>query len=313
MAKRFFDTDKYKNHFIRSLKAPYKLLWDYILCDCNHAGIWIVDFEAAQLYLGKDIKLNEKDALCFFNADKTRIIPIDNGLKWFIVPFVEFQYGELNENNRAHNSVICMLRKYDLLDANLSIIQKEAPYKPLTTPIEGCKDKDKDKDKDNILWRNSFEEYMKLVVKAKEELLSDKEFIKNTCNYYPNIDIALSLDKAIYVYWGTEDAWNKQRRKKVININLKTALKKNIDKNIVYKNKFSKPKEVNEISSLHPELKIVDEEGSLSDGTFIKNGHRYYFSNRKGTSFSVPMDEEPKPSGDCWEYAYGTGWYEEID
>lgn len=150
MAKRFFDTDKYKNHFIRSLKAPYKLLWDYILCDCNHAGIWIVDFEAAQLYLGKDIKLNEKDALCFFNADKTRIIPIDNGLKWFIVPFIEFQYGELNENNRAHNSVICMLRKYDLLDANLSIIQKEAPYKPLTTPIEGCKDKDKDKymDKD---------------------------------------------------------------------------------------------------------------------------------------------------------------------
>ncbi len=44
MSKRFADTDKYKKPFIRNLPAAYKLLWDYICLDCDHAGIWQVDF-----------------------------------------------------------------------------------------------------------------------------------------------------------------------------------------------------------------------------------------------------------------------------
>lgn len=114
MAKRFTDTEKYKKHFVRSLKAPYKLLWDYILCDCNHAGIWIVDFEAARMYLGKDIKLSESAALEAFNKEEKHVIPIDCGDKWFIVGFIEYQYGVLNPKNRVHASVIKMLERYGL-------------------------------------------------------------------------------------------------------------------------------------------------------------------------------------------------------
>ena len=114
MAKRFTDTEKYKKHFVRSLKAPYKLLWDYILCDCNHAGIWIVDFEAARMYLGKDIKLSESAALEAFNKEEKHVIPIDYGDKWFIVGFIEYQYGVLNPKNRVHASVIKMLERYGL-------------------------------------------------------------------------------------------------------------------------------------------------------------------------------------------------------
>ena len=47
MAKRFTDTDKWKKGFIRNLPAKYKLLWLYILDDCNHAGVWETDFEVA--------------------------------------------------------------------------------------------------------------------------------------------------------------------------------------------------------------------------------------------------------------------------
>lgn len=129
MAKRFTDTDKWKKPFIKSLQAPYKLLWFYILDDCDHAGIWIVDLEVAGLRCGFDY--TEDEALNIF---KGQVEVIKNGTVWFIRDFVEFQYGELNPKNRAHNSVINRLNKYGI--------------KPLTSPLQGVKDKDKDKEQE---------------------------------------------------------------------------------------------------------------------------------------------------------------------
>ena len=135
MAKRFTDTNKYKKPFIRGLQGAYKLLWDYLYHDCDHAGIWIVDFEIAQLYIGNDMPVNKADALKFFNAEEKRIIEIDGGKKWFIKPFIEFQYGILDEANRVHNSVIKELQRHNV-------------NKGLISSLQGAKDKDKDKDKD---------------------------------------------------------------------------------------------------------------------------------------------------------------------
>lgn len=135
MAKRFTDTNKYKKPFIRGLQGAYKVLWDYLYHDCDHAGIWIVDFEIAQIYVGADLPINKNDALKYFNESEKRIIEIDNGKKWFLPSFIDFQYGELNEQNRAHNSVIKILKNKTLLSS-----------------LQGAKDKDKvkelDKDKD---------------------------------------------------------------------------------------------------------------------------------------------------------------------
>lgn len=139
MPKRFTDTNKYKKPFIRSLPGAYKIFWDYLYHDCDHAGIWIVDFEIAQLYIGTDMPIRKEDALKYFNREEKRIIEIDNGTRWFIIPFIKFQYGELNEQNRAHNSVIQILKKYKLW-------KKE--NKPLISPLQGDKDKDKDMVKD---------------------------------------------------------------------------------------------------------------------------------------------------------------------
>ena len=148
MAKRFTDTNKWRKPFIRGLQGAYKLFWFYLLDDCDHAGIWIVDIEVAQIRVGQAIFLDvAKEKF----ADK--IVEFDNGERWFIPDFIEFQYGVLNENNRAHNSVINVLLKYKLLNEN----------KVLIIPLQGVKDKDKDKelDKDkekgkgNRLMRNS--------------------------------------------------------------------------------------------------------------------------------------------------------------
>jgi hypothetical protein len=137
MAKRFTDTNKYKKPFIRGLQGAYKIFWDYLYHECDHAGIWIVDFEVAQLYVGKDMPINKDDALKYFNKGEKRIIEVDNGTRWFLPEFIEFQYGELNESNRAHNSVIGILKKYGLY--------KTSPLKaPKVAPSKGAMDKDMD-------------------------------------------------------------------------------------------------------------------------------------------------------------------------
>ena len=137
MAKRFTDTGKWNKPFIRTMKSPYKLLWLYILDECDHAGIWQVDLDVAQIKIGE--KLNIDTAIHFF---KDKIYVFDNGNKWFISDFIDFQYGILNPTNRAHNSVITILNKYNI-DIN----------KPLTSPLQGAKDKDMDKDIDKDVYK----------------------------------------------------------------------------------------------------------------------------------------------------------------
>ena len=133
MAKRFTDTEKWKKPFIRGLQGAYKLLWLYICDDCDHAGIWQVDIEVAAIRIGE--KIDSKEAIKSFDE---KIIIFDKGNKWFIPSFLEFQYPSgLNPDNRAHNSVIILLEKYNLRISN---------NKPLISPSEGSMDMDMDKD-----------------------------------------------------------------------------------------------------------------------------------------------------------------------
>lgn len=132
MAKRFTDTDKWKKQLLKSMPAKYKLLWLYICDDCDHAGIWHVDMQIASLRIGEDVEL-EKAVQIF--GDKIKVF--DDGEKWFIPGFIEFQYGILNEKNRVHESILKILYKYNLIE-----------NKGLTSTLQGAMDKDMDKDKE---------------------------------------------------------------------------------------------------------------------------------------------------------------------
>lgn len=112
MAKRFADTNKYKKPFMRGLPGPYKLLWDYLYLECDHAGVWHKDFEVAQLYIGKDMPVNEAQALKLFNEGQERIRLNADGDKWLIMGFADFQYGKLNPMNRVHHAAILALTKF---------------------------------------------------------------------------------------------------------------------------------------------------------------------------------------------------------
>jgi hypothetical protein len=156
MAKRFIDTNIWKKSFIRSLKAPYKLLWMYIVTDCDHAGIWECDFECAKMKIGE--KVTKEEALRVFAG---KIAEIDGGEKWFIPSFIDFQYGVLSPTNRAHNNVIPILEKYDLIDDKLLV-------KPLPSPLQGGKEKEKEQEIKSIKSKSiSVEEYIE---EHKEDL-----------------------------------------------------------------------------------------------------------------------------------------------
>tara|TARA_R100000655_G_scaffold39753_1_gene75087 strand:- start:2124 stop:2774 length:651 start_codon:yes stop_codon:yes gene_type:complete len=116
MAKRFTDTEKWKKGFVRNLPPAYKLLWLYMLDDCDNAGVWQVEVEVASIRLG--VKLKEEEALKLFGSN---VISFDGGSKWFIKEFVKFQQGvnhisELNSNSNPHKSILRIVEQYKLLE-----------------------------------------------------------------------------------------------------------------------------------------------------------------------------------------------------
>lgn len=129
MAKRFTDTNKWDHSWIRRLSCKFKCALFYILDKCDHAGLWVADFEAMSFIIGETVTQHD-----FENHFKDKIILIKSD-KYFIPSFIDFQYGSLNQDNRVHKSVILLL-------------EKEGAYKHLKSSFQGAKDKDKEKDKD---------------------------------------------------------------------------------------------------------------------------------------------------------------------
>src|ERR1017187_2273780 len=111
MAKRYTSSDKWKTQFIRGLKSPYKLFWLYLWDECDHAGIWEVDFETANIKTGE--KLIPEKAI---EQLRSSVVVCDNGKKWFIPEFVIYQYKELKRGNKVHDSIIDILYPLGLLD-----------------------------------------------------------------------------------------------------------------------------------------------------------------------------------------------------
>ena len=130
MAKRFTDTMKWNEDWFLELSTSNKLFWIYVCDNCDHAGIYKLNKRMFELLIGA--KINTDDFLTTINAEKDRIILLDNG-KWYITKFIEFQYGPtLNPNNRVHKSILKLLK-----DNNIKLEQKEVVKldQPKTTTI----------------------------------------------------------------------------------------------------------------------------------------------------------------------------------
>lgn len=121
MAKRLTATEKWIDPWFCGLEPQDKLFWVYLCDNCDHAGIWKVNWPLVKFHLGE------------YQFDKTvfngRIDFLDDET-WFLRKFVFFQQKinsieELNPANKCHLSIINILSSKGLTSP------KEAPIKGL--------------------------------------------------------------------------------------------------------------------------------------------------------------------------------------
>lgn len=154
MAKRFTDTDKWNDDWYVSLNNDYRIIWQWLLDNCDHAGICKPSIGMINMLCKTNI--SEDDLLKKMDG---RILKCDGF--WFIPKFLKFQYKTLNVNKPAILSVIKLLKDKGLLKitnelfGNDFLIIEQSLNNDHTMIKESLdnhsvmiKDKDKDKDKD---------------------------------------------------------------------------------------------------------------------------------------------------------------------
>lgn len=138
MGKRFTDSEKWRDRWFRKLAPEFKLAWLYLLDACDHAGVIELDEELANFMIGTSIDWAE-----FVTATDGRVIEIGRG-RLLVCRFIEFQYGEISRNCKAHNPVFASIKKYGIGET----LERVSKGYPKGIQRDQDKDKDKDKDKD---------------------------------------------------------------------------------------------------------------------------------------------------------------------
>jgi len=139
MSKRLTDIGKWDKIWFRKLKPVYKCFWNYVCDRCDFSGIWEVDFETANHFIGENLNISEiKDLF------KKQYIELNGGSRWLIKDFIAFQYGSFNEQNKMFNPIKNNLSKYGV---SMGDIWGIYPGKDKVTVTVKVKDKDKEGNK----------------------------------------------------------------------------------------------------------------------------------------------------------------------
>lgn len=106
MAKRLTDTEKWNDDWFISLSNDYRIIWQWLLDNCNHAGICKRSMRLLNMMCNTNI--TEEDLVLVMDK---RLIIIQND--WFIPKFLKFQYTGLQSNKPVIVSVVKELEKND--------------------------------------------------------------------------------------------------------------------------------------------------------------------------------------------------------
>lgn len=141
--RRFTDTGKWSQVWFRGLAPDAKLVFLYLLDNCDDGGFWEIDNDSVSFYTGLS---NDKviDALASL-LDVQRIEPTQG--YFFIRKFCKYQYPNgLKRGFNPHKSVFRSLDKHKINVKD--IFNSEALGKAWATKQDKELDKDKDKDKE---------------------------------------------------------------------------------------------------------------------------------------------------------------------
>jgi len=143
MAKRLTDTDKWKDEWYISLCNDDKIVWQWLLDNCSHAGVCKPSMTLLNMMCR--VSYDEKVLLEKMSG---RVIPFNN--IWFIPKFIKFQYKTLFSQKPVIVSVVKELFNFYLIEMIPSSFGDD--YKIISNSFNNhcqmIKDKDKDKDKD---------------------------------------------------------------------------------------------------------------------------------------------------------------------
>lgn len=115
-----------------SLKG--KLLIRLLFEKADPAGVWSPNWTLASQYIGVEILPSD------MNEISSRVDRLENG-KYYVLDFIEFQYGTLSENCKPHTRIIALLKKHGIYERVL------VGYTKGTDTLED-KDKDKEEEED---------------------------------------------------------------------------------------------------------------------------------------------------------------------
>jgi len=156
MSKIFTDTEKWKDDWYISLTNDYRIIWQWLLDNCNHAGICKRSIKLLNFMCNTNITEDE-----LISEMEGRLI-IKNNI-WFIPKFLKFQYSSLKSKKPVIVSVIKELKINDLLNmipesfGNDYVIVTEL----LTNDSLIIKDTANDKDKDKFIFNNKVKYFQK--------------------------------------------------------------------------------------------------------------------------------------------------------
>jgi len=155
MAKRFISTDLFNDSWFMELSTNSKLFYVYLLTNCDNAGIIDLNIKLAEFQTG--IPSLNKNFSKYLECLKLRLLHLKDNY-YFLPKFVPFQYPNgLSESVKPQKQVIEKLKKFDLLDENLTInIQLNNSmdtikdiYKETVVVVNTDKDKKEEKEKLN--------------------------------------------------------------------------------------------------------------------------------------------------------------------
>ena len=194
MAKRFVETDLWKKKWYRTMPPRMKLFYFYLLTNCDHAGMYDVDLELAEFQIGMEVKQKDIDEHL---KDHIEVVKED---KWLIKKFVDFQYGVLNPNVKAHASVIKILTKYNCLER-------------VSNTYASVKDKDKDINKVKVKEKDKMDTAILKPSAAHKKTIGYREVqFKNKISDFAE-DYPKDMRIQFADYW-TESSGNKMRFEK---------------------------------------------------------------------------------------------------
>lgn len=160
MAKRFIDTEIFNDPWFMDLSVNSKLLFFYMITNCNHAGI--IDMNWKLIEFQTKIKLLTKSYNTLIKELGNRIIRLSNDY-YFIPKFIDFQYpGFPKSKVRQQEGAIRLLKEFDLWNEEKLTLNKE---------LNNSYGNDSDNDNDSVNGSSSSSSGSILIKEAQKKFI----------------------------------------------------------------------------------------------------------------------------------------------